>query len=88
MADLIGKRIQYKFKMDEVEEETGEAKLIWYTGRVVCLVNNGKQVRMVWDDEDSIDSDETLLSKKYNKQTDKSWRLYIEDYKTLKNKYT
>ena len=41
-ADLIGKRIQYKFKMDEVDEATGEAKLIWYTGRVVCLVNNKK----------------------------------------------
>jgi hypothetical protein len=88
MADLLGKQIQYKFEMDEVDEETGEAKLIWYTGRVVCLVNNGNKVRMVWDDEDERDSDETLLSKKYNKQTDKSWRLYIEDYKTLKNKHT
>ena len=84
MADLLGKHIQYKFEMDEVDEETGEPKLIWYTGRVVCLVNNGNKVRMVWDDEDSIDSDETLLSSKYNRQTDKSWRLYIKDYKTLK----
>ena len=25
----------------------GEAKLIWYTGRVVCLVNNSNRVRMV-----------------------------------------
>ena len=74
--------------MDEVDEETGEAKLIWYTGKVVCLMNNGNKVRMVWDDEGSIDSDETLLSKKYNKQTDKSWRLYIADYKTLENKHT
>ena len=47
MADLLGKRIQYKFEMDEVDKETGAAKLIWYTGRVVCLVNNGKKVRMV-----------------------------------------
>ena len=88
MADLLGKRIQYKFEMDEVDEETGAAKLIWYTGRVVCLVNNGKKVRMVWDDEDSIDSDETLWSSKYNRQTDKNWQLYIKDYKTLKNKHT
>ena len=88
MADLLGKRIQYKFEMDEVDEETGAAKLIWYTGRVVCLVNNGKKVRMVWEDEHSRDSDETLLSTKYNRQTNKSWRLYIEDYKTLKNKHT
>ena len=88
MADLLGKRIQYKFEMDEVDEETGAAKLIWYTGRVVCLVNNGNKVRMVWEDEDERDSDETLLPTKYNRQTNKSWRLYIEDYKTLKNKYT
>ena len=74
--------------MDEVDEETGAAKLIWYTGRVVCLVNNGNKVRMVWEDEDERDSDETLLPAKYNRQTNKSWRLYIEDYKTLKNKYT
>ena len=88
MADLLGKRIQYKFEMDEVDEETGAAKLIWYTGRVVCLVNNGKKVRMVWEDENERDSDETLLPTKYNRQTNKSWRLYIEDYTTLKNKYT
>ena len=30
-ADLKGKDIWYKFKMDEVDEATGEAKLIWYT---------------------------------------------------------
>ena len=28
-ADLIGKPIEYKFKMGEVDEATGEAKLIW-----------------------------------------------------------
>ena len=90
-TDLIGKRIQYKFKMDEVDEATGEAKLIWYTGRVVGLVRNDKtyiKVRMVWEDESSIDSDEKLLPSKWNKQTDKSWRLYIENYTTLKNKNT
>ena len=71
--------------MGEVDEATGEAKLIWYAGRVVCLVNNGNKVRMVWDDESSRDSDEKLLPTKYNKQTDKSWRLYVKNYKTLKN---
>ena len=35
LIHLLGKRIQYKFEMDEVDEETGAAKLIWYTGRVV-----------------------------------------------------
>ena len=66
-----------------------EARLIWYRGRVVCLVNNGNKVRMVWDNnESSRDSDEKLLPTKYNKQTDKSLRLYVKNYKTLKNKNT
>ena len=55
-ADLIGKHIQYKFKKDEVDEATGDAKSIQYTGKVVCL-DNGNKTRMVWDDEGSIDSD-------------------------------
>ena len=44
-----------------------------HTGRVVCLVNNGNKVRMVWDDESSRDFDEKLLPTKYNKQADKSF---------------
>ena len=43
---------------------------------------------MVWDNESSRDSDEKLLPTKYNKQTDKSLRLYVKNYKTLKNKNT
>ena len=60
-ADLIGKRIQYKFKMNEVDEATEKEKLIWYTGRVVCLLKNEKtytEVRMVWEDERENDRDE------------------------------
>ena len=44
--------------MNEVDDATGETKLIWCTGRVVCLLNNDNKVRIEWDDECEEDSDE------------------------------
>ena len=84
-GNLIGKRIQYKFKTNEVNETTGEAKLIWFTGKVYLVKNNGK-VRIEWDEEMEDDSDEKLLPSKWNKQVQKSWRMDVEKYTTLKYK--
>ena len=54
VADLIGKHniyIQYKFKMDEVDEAKGEAKLIQYTVLIhrksSMFGKNGNKARMV-----------------------------------------
>ena len=44
--------------MNEVDDGTGEAKLIWCTERVVYLLNNYNKVRFEWDDECEEDSDE------------------------------
>ena len=41
-GNFIRKRIQYKFKTNEVDEATGEAKLIWYIGRVHLVKNDNK----------------------------------------------
>ncbi len=79
---FVGKRIEVKFEMDELDDK-GKNKLIWFKGEVIVVKNNKKDVIVRWDDENEIDSCQRLLPTKWNKQCDGSWRMDIGQYKIL-----
>lgn len=79
---FVGKHIEVKFEMDELDDK-GKIKLIWFKGKVVVVKNKKKDLIVSWDDEEKNDSCQRLLPTKLNKQCDGSWRMDIGQYKIL-----
>ena len=83
IEDIVGKRIEVKFEMSEVDTE-GNPKLIWYKGKVIMVRNDKETAIIQWDDENEEDSGEKLLASKWNRQVKGSWRMDVVEYKVLK----
>ena len=83
IEDIVGKQIEVKFEMNEVDTE-GNPKLIWYKGKVIMVRNDKETAIIQWDDENEEDNGEKLLASKWNRQVKGSWRMDVEEYKILK----
>ena len=81
--EFIGTNIEQLWNFTETD---GSTKNIWCKGTVVGVSNNKKypKIRIKWDTvylrpgEPEV-SEEVLLKTKWNKQTEKSWRLNLDN---------